>query len=104
MTGSAASLPAWLSERPDGCVVMVHLQPGAKGSGVVGEHGDALKIRIDSPPIEGRANLALMAFLADRMGLPKSQLRLLSGDSSRRKRVLIEAVRGLDVMRRLMVA
>ena len=80
---------------------MVHVQPGAKGASVVGEHGDALKIRIDSPPIEGRANLALMAFLAERLGIPKSQLRLLSGDTSRRKRVLIEAVRGEAVIQGL---
>ena len=101
MSASATAFPAWLSEHPLGCVVVVHVQPGAKGASVVGEHGDALKIRIDSPPIEGRANLALMAFLAERLGIPKSQLRLLSGDTSRRKRVLIEAVRGEVVMQGL---
>ena len=103
MTGPGGCLPAWLSERPDGCVVMVHVQPGAKGAAVVGEHGDALKIRIDSPPVDGRANLALLIFLADRLGVPKSCLRLLSGDCSRRKRVLIEAMRGADVAKLLLV-
>lgn len=101
MSVGSEALPAWLSERADGCVVTVHAQPGARGAGVVGEHGDALKIRIDSPPIEGRANLALIAFLAERVGVPKSSLRLLSGDSSRRKRVLIAGVRAVDVIRTL---
>lgn len=103
MTVPAGCLPAWLSERPDGCVVMVHVQPGARVAAVVGEHGDALKIRIDSPPVEGRANLALIMFLADRLGVPKSRLRLLSGDCSRRKRVLIEATRAADVERLLAI-
>lgn len=95
------ALPSWLVERPDGCVLSIHVQPGARGAGVVGEHGDALKIRIDSPPIEGRANLALIAFLASHLGLAKGALTLLSGESSRRKRVLVTGLPATALLQRL---
>lgn len=102
MNGASTSLPCWLAERPDGCVLTVHVQPGARGAaGVAGEHGDALKIRIDSPPIEGRANQALIAFLAARLGVAKSALSLLSGESSRRKRVLVHGRAAAELRRRL---
>jgi len=90
-----------LVERPDGCVLSIHVQPGARGAGVVGEHGEALKIRIDSPPIEGRANQALIAFLASRLGLAKGALTLLSGESSRRKRVLVTGLPAAELLQRL---
>lgn len=101
MSARPPALPSWLTERPDGCVLSVHVQPGARGAGVVGEHGDALKIRIDSPPIEGRANQALIAFLASRLDLAKGALTLLSGESSRRKRVLVSGLPAADLLRRL---
>jgi len=81
--------PAWLSDGPDGCILTVHIQPGARGAGVVGAHGDALKIRIDAPPIDGKANQALLALLAKQLELPKSRFSILSGESGRRKRVLV---------------
>lgn len=95
------ALPTWLAERPDSCVLSIHVQPGARGAGVVGEHGDALKIRIDSPPIEGRANQALIAFLASRLGLAKGAVTLLSGESSRRKRVVVTGLPAAELLRRL---
>lgn len=102
MSETLAPLPSWLAERSDGCVLTVHVQPGARGAAAVaGEHGDALKIRIDSPPIEGRANQALLAFLAGRLGVAKSALSLLSGESSRRKRVLVVGMRAAELRRRL---
>lgn len=101
MSARESALPSWLAERPDGCVLSIHVQPGARGAGVVGEHGDALKIRIDSPPIEGRANQALVAFLASRLGLAKGAVTLLSGESSRRKRVLVTSLPAGELLRRL---
>lgn len=105
MSERPAGLPSWLAERADGCVLTVHVQPGARGAaGVAGEHGDALKIRIDSPPIEGRANQALIAFLAGRLGVAKSALSLLSGESSRRKRLLVQGLAAAELRRRLELA
>lgn len=85
------ALPAWIEARSDGVVVALHVQPGARRTAIVGPHGDRLKIAVSSPPADGRANTALMEFLAERLAVPKSCLRLLSGASSREKRVAIIA-------------
>lgn len=84
------SLPAWLKAAGDqASLISIHAQPGASRSEVAGVHGDALKIRIQARPVEGAANAALLAFLAKQMGLPKSALELVAGDTSRTKRVRI---------------
>lgn len=82
-------MPVWLQTDGDGCIVTLHIQPGAKRTEVVGEHGDALKLRLAAPPIDGRANEALVAFVAKTLGLPRQAVTLLSGQSSRRKRLRI---------------
>ena len=69
------------------------MQPGAKRTEIAGSHGDALKIRLAAPPVDGRANEALLAFLAEAFGVPARQVTLLSGATGRRKRVRIEAPR-----------
>lgn len=95
------ALPAWLAERADGSVICLHVQPGARSAGVVGTHGDALKVRIDSPPVDGKANAALIAYLSEAIGVPRSAITLLSGESGRRKRVLVLGVGAGEVIRRL---
>lgn len=95
------SPPVWLVERPGGCVLVLHIQPGAGKAGVVGLHGDALKIRIDAPPVDGKANAALLAFLAARLGVARSSLDLLSGDTGRRKRVLVSGLGADEIQSRL---
>lgn len=95
------STPVWLSvARDGGSIVALHVQPGARSSGVVGPHGDALKIRLAAPPVEGRANAALLAFLAGRLKLPTSSLQLVAGASSRQKRVAVPLA-AVDVAARL---
>lgn len=78
-------------------VVAVHAQPGAGRTEVVGRHGDALKVRVAAPPEGGRANEALLAVLADRLGVPLRAVSLAAGASSRRKQVRVEGV-ALDVV------
>ena len=58
---------------------------------MVGLHGDALKVRVASPPVDGKANEALVAFIADQLGLPKRAVQLVKGDTSRAKTVLVTA-------------
>ena len=82
-------LPAWIEARSDVVVIALHVQPGARRTAIVGLHGDRLKVAVSSPPADGRANAALLDFLAARLAVPKSCVRLLSGDSSREKRVAI---------------
>ena len=81
----------WYRKTPDGWLLTLHIQPGAKKSEVVGLHGDALKVRVASPPVDGKANEALVAFIADQLGLPKRAVQLVKGDTSRAKTVLVTA-------------
>ena len=82
-------MPQWYRKTPDGWLLTLHIQPGAKRSEVVGLHGDTLKVRIASPPVDGKANEALVAFIADQLGLPKRAVQLVRGESSRTKTLLI---------------
>ena len=80
---------------PQGWLLAVHAQPGAKRSalaGIVpGLHGDALKVRVAAPPIEGRANEALIDFLADALGVPRQCVSVVKGATGRRKTLLVAA-------------
>ena len=80
-----------------GVTLRLHIQPGAKKTAVVGLHGEALKIRLAAPPVEGKANACLIAFLADRLGVARSAIRLVSGKASRAKRVRIGGVDAVSV-------
>lgn len=79
----------WLRIDSDAVIVQVHAQPGAKRSECAGLHGDALKIRLAAPPVDGKANLELQRFLAAALGLGVGAVRLISGQSARTKRVAI---------------
>jgi len=76
-----------------GVRLSIRLQPGAKKPGVAGLHGQELKIKISSPPVDGAANQALIEFLADLTGVRKSNIEIISGHTTRSK--LVE-IRGLD--------
>lgn len=82
----------WLRGEGDIVVLTLHIQPGAKTTGFAGRHGDAMKIRLAAPPVDGKANAALMKFLADYCAVPKSAVTLVSGQSARAKRVRVEGV------------
>lgn len=70
--------------------VRVHVQPRASRNEIVGLHGTALKVRLQAPPVEGAANDALVALIADRLGLPKRAVRVVNGATSRSKTLEIE--------------
>lgn len=76
---------SWYSKTATGYVIAVHAQPGAKKSEVSGLHGERLKVRIAAPPLEGRANEALVAFIAERLGLPRAKVRVMKGQQGRAK-------------------
>lgn len=69
----------------------IHAQPGARRTEVRGIHGDAIKIRLQARPVEGAANEALIEFLAAAFQVPRRRCVLVSGETSRQKRVRIEA-------------
>ena len=82
----------WLRASGDGVTLTLHIQPGAKKSGVVGIHGDALKIRLAAPPVDGKANAALIEFIATTFAIAKNKVELKSGQTSRRKVLAVQAV------------
>ncbi len=85
--------PDYLRTTPTGITVAVRAQPGAKKTAITGIYDTAqLKIAVHAPPLEGRANAALLAFLAETFSLPKSAVSLLSGDSSRSKVFLLRGL------------
>lgn len=94
-------MPAWLRQAGDDVVLSLHIQPGAKKTEIAGEHGEALKIRLAAPPVDGKANDCLIAFLAERLGIPKSRLELVSGAVSRAKRVRATGLAADFVLARL---
>lgn len=82
-------MPDWLQQRPDGVVISLYVQPRASRTEIVGEQSGALKIRLTSPPVDGAANKLCCEFLAKRCAVPKRAVTLLSGETSRHKRLLI---------------
>jgi uncharacterized protein len=83
-------MPAWYRREGDCITLTLHIQPGAKQTAVAGLHGDALKIRLSAPPVEGRANEALLKFIADFFEVPLRAVKLKQGEQSRHKRVEIK--------------
>jgi uncharacterized protein len=79
----------------------VHVQPRAKRSEVAGRHGDALKVRLAAPPVDGAANEELVRFLAETLGVPRRAVRIVGGLTARRKTVEIEGLSGESAMERL---
>ena len=93
--GSLAVLE--IQERNGTVVFRVRVQPRASKDEVAGEIGGALKVRLQAPAVEGRANEALIEFLAQLLKTPKSAVRILSGDRSRTKRIEIGGVTGQQI-------
>jgi uncharacterized protein (TIGR00251 family) len=79
----------WFRRTGDVVTLTLHVQPGAKRSELAGLHGEALKIRLAAPPVEGRANAALLKFVAGLFGVPVRQVELKQGAQSRHKVVAI---------------
>lgn len=91
---------SWYQQSREGLVLHIRVMPRAPRDAVDGVLGDALKIRLTAPPVEGKANQALIRFLSDALNLPRGQMTVLAGETSRNKRVLVsgatvDAVRSL---------
>ena len=81
-----------ITEHVEGCVLSIRAQPGARRNAFVGEQAGSLKIAVTAPPDKGRANQALVDLLAEQLGLKKSQIELVSGQTSREKKFLLRGV------------
>lgn len=69
--------------------IKVHIQPGAKKDEIVGQYGDAIKIKLKAPPMQGKANEALIDLLAEKYGVKRSEIKIIHGLTSRDKIVSI---------------
>ena len=83
--------------------VALHIVPRARATAVAGSHGDAVKIRIAAPPVDGAANAELVRFLAARLNVPATRVTIVGGASGRRKTVAVDGV-GADEIRRALLA
>lgn len=81
----------------DGCTLSVRVHPGAKTDAVTGLYAGAVKIALKAPPVDGKANEALIAFVAQRLQLPRARVSLVSGASSRSKTLRITGERAAEV-------
>lgn len=85
--------PSPITVTSDGTILLsVHVQPGARHPGVVGHHGDAIKVRVAAPPEAGRANREVCDLIATALGARPTDVVVVSGTSSRRKRLAISSV------------
>ncbi len=85
-------------DTPDGCTLNVRIHPGARKNAITGTHDSALKISLTTPPVDGRANEALIAFLAEALKIPKSRIALLTGQTSRAKTLRITGKSAAEVL------
>jgi len=82
----------WMKESKDGIILTIRVVPRASKNEISGELGDAIKIRLQAPPVEGKANKALIQFLSDALNIQWNRISILSGDTGRNKRVLIRGI------------
>ncbi len=84
-----------------GVEITVRVQPRASRSGIVGPHGDALKVRVAAPPVEGAANRELVRLLAKALGVPRGAVAIVKGEGSRTKVLRVEGVTAPEARERL---
>jgi uncharacterized protein (TIGR00251 family) len=82
-----------IAPHPEGSLLSVRAQPGARKAGVVGEQAGALKVAVTAPPEDGRANQALTELLRDWLGLKRSQVELAAGATNRNKQFLVRGLK-----------
>jgi len=78
-------------EKTGAIIVDIHVIPNASRTHADGEHDGALRVRLHAPPVDGKANLALMAWLADTLGIAKREVELVRGQTSKRKQLRVSA-------------
>lgn len=90
-----------INESAAGVSFAVKVHPRAKKDAITGEVGDALKLSLTAPPVEGRANQACVDFLAKLLNLPRSSITIAAGESSRRKVIRVIGLSAVEVRQRL---
>ncbi|MEK6726057.1 MAG: DUF167 family protein [Deltaproteobacteria bacterium] len=82
----------WLTEKSACIFINIHLQPRASKNEIAGIHGESLKVRLTSPPVDGAANSHVIEFFAKKLGVQKSKITIVSGEKSRHKTLRVDGV------------
>ena len=93
-----------IRDTPQGATFAVRVQPRARKNAIVGELGDALKLALTAPPVEGRANEACIEFLAEFLKVPRSSVTIAAGETSRNKVIRVRGLTAAQVEERLRTA
>jgi uncharacterized protein len=92
----------WLRETANGCALAIRVQPGAKKTAITGIYGEGdaavIKVAVQAPPVEGKANEALIAYLAKLLDLPRSAVSILHGELGRSKLLGLSGISTVKVM------
>jgi uncharacterized protein (TIGR00251 family) len=95
--GSSDAQDPFLREHSEGCTLAVRVQPGARRTGITGVYGQNsrshLNVALQAPPVEGRANEALIAYLAKLLAMPRSRIKIIYGEHDRFKLLVLEGVK-----------
>jgi uncharacterized protein (TIGR00251 family) len=97
LSSLSMTIPAFMRTSPEGVTVTVFVTPRAKRTRFVGFHGDTPKIALAAPPVDGKANDALVSFFRAALGIPKASIEIVRGDASRTKVVLVRGVEAVQV-------
>ncbi|MDD5484027.1 MAG: DUF167 family protein [Kiritimatiellae bacterium] len=92
----------WINQTKDSVILTVQAVPRAANDSVQGLHGDALKVRLHAPPVDGKANEALLDFLSKKLAVPKRNLTLKSGAGQRRKIIAVSGIALAEIEKRLL--
>lgn len=91
----------WLQETKDGAVIAVKAVPRASRTEIAGDEGEWLRVRVKAPPVDGKANEAIVKFFAGLLGVPKGAVAIASGDTGRIKRIRVSGISAEAVRRAL---
>ena len=92
----------FITESGDGVFLRCRIHPSAPGNTVKGVLGNALKISLSAPPVDGKANKALCTFIAGKLKIPKSSVKIVSGEKSRSKTVFCKNIRKREAVQILL--
>ncbi len=90
-----------IRDTPSGATFQIKVHPRARKNAITGEVGDAIKVALTAPPIEGRANEACIAFLAEFLNVPRSSVTIAAGETSRNKLICISGLSAVQVEAKL---
>jgi hypothetical protein len=91
-----------IRDTPSGATFAIKVHPRAKKNAITGEVGNALKLALTSPPIDGRANEACIEFLAKLLNVPRSSVTIAAGDTSRNKVIRVRGLSAAEIAERLL--